>query len=1226
METTHEFPNFGGLPGFVAVQGKIYHHVRPSHKSSALHWLLHDGFMLDRIPRGNLAEGIPPAWIEAVRTALLRVNPFVQAVQNLAQRSINFPNTHLIINDSGTSPKIAALISFENTAVSDVSGRRLMLSHHNNSNYTISTVSRLWEPLAYPLFFPEATLGWGLHGSPSDIRRDLPRVENGQDGTTTQMWHYRARLLRDPRFSIFGRLACEYIVDMHTRDLENRLLYIQKGLERRRKAAAEDAVLMGQEEVTPSENVYLPASFLGSRRWASEQVSDSLAIAAACGEPNFFVTMTCNPDWPEIKSQLRPGQDYSDIPIVVVRVFKQKLRVLMNALKTMFPHVGKPVYTIQCVEFQKRGLPHAHILIKYPVPCNIPEFIDSVVSARMPTDPGDRQLVEKFMLHQHPSADRPPSRYCQKEHPDGTRTCRFNYPQPLAPETFIDHEGRVHYQRQKEEDCIVVPHCLPLIRMMKCHINFEVAGTSHLFQYLFKYIHKGPDRARYRVFDPDGEEVINEIEDYWNARYLLAVTSLSVHLENNPSNQQFDNGDGLGSLSKLERYFLRPDGVFHSRDGEKRFEALTFTDYYTTFRLAPYNPDRDNDPRFFRERPNGVNAPQLHVILGDKSHQHLARIETVRPTRGDVFYLRVILMNCPSRSFIDARTVAGTPYHTFQQAAIALGLFGDGNEALFAIEEGVATLRTPREIRVLFIHLLIHDCIEAPLQIWQQFGEYMSFDFTLRNNGLVDLGMNAALQEMAFFLAEYGKSLHQYGLPQPIERMAELTHELQRWAGREERLNLYADEISALFNAEQVALYDAVLSAVNRGIPFSKLRAARKIVLATATSAFAAQLYEGGRTTHSTFKVPVNEKNEMLKSAIDIGDSRSELIHEASLIIWDEAPMANRAVLSCVNDILKDIMGNDLPFGGKVIILLGDFRQTCPVIRGGSRAQVVSASIKSSPLWASFTVHRLIHPIRNAGDPPFSTFVNSIGDGGGPEVPLAGLSIVQDKEVLTNFVFPHEIILNPSACVTRSILAPTNAQVDDYNILILNRLEGDTRVYFAADSLKEVDEAALPAPEGILDYVQKFTPPGVPPHSVTIKVESVCRLLRNFSIDRGLVKNVRVVVKGVGAWLITVQVLREDGPMAEEILIPRITFQTELKSGHTLCRRQFPLAPAYATTFNSCQGLTLDRVGVDLTSPVFSHGQLYTAISRIRNRNDGMILLPPGEASTTNVTYHEILL
>src|SRR5882762_12006044 len=101
--------------------------------------------------------------------------------------------------------------------------------------------------------------------------------------------------------------------------------------------------------------------------------------------------------------------------------------------------------------------------------------------------------------------------------------------------------------------------------------------------------------------------------------------------------------------------------------------------------------------------------------------------------------------------------------------------------------------------------------------------------------------------------------------------------------------------------------------------------------------------------------------------------------------------------------------------------------------------------------------------------------------------------------------------------------------------------------------------------------------------------------------------------------------LQNNNP-AEDILIPRISFIYGLSSGHTLLRKQFPLAPAYATTFNSCQGLTLDRVGVDLTRPVFSHGQLYTALSRICHRSDVKIRLRPGECSMTNVTYREILV
>ena len=66
--------------------------------------------------------------------------------------------------------------------------------------------------------------------------------------------------------------------------------------------------------------------------------------------------------------------------------------------------------------------------------------------------------------------------------------------------------------------------------------------------------------------------------------------------------------------------------------------------------------------------------------------------------------------------------------------------------------------------------------------------------------------------------------------------------------------------------------------------------------------------------------------------------------------------------------------------------------------------------------------------------------------------------------------------------------------------------------------------------------------------------------------------------------------------------------------------------PFYATTFNSCQGLTLDIVGVDLTQPVFSHGQLYTALLHITHHSHAKIWLRPQETTTTNVTYEEILI
>jgi len=83
-----------------------------------------------------------------------------------------------------------------------------------------------------------------------------------------------------------------------------------------------------------------------------------------------------------------------------------------------------------------------------------------------------------------------PLKYCERWK-DGARICRFNYPKQIVPETTINDSSRVQYARYRKEDKNIVPHCLPLLRKFKSHMNVEIGGSGQLFQYLFKYIHKG---------------------------------------------------------------------------------------------------------------------------------------------------------------------------------------------------------------------------------------------------------------------------------------------------------------------------------------------------------------------------------------------------------------------------------------------------------------------------------------------------------------------------------------------------------------------------------------------------------------------------------------------------------------------------------------------------------------------------------------------------------------
>ena len=106
--------------------------------------------------------------------------------------------------------------------------------------------------------------------------------------------------------------------------------------------------------------IVLPSSFTGSDCHMSQLYQDSMAIAREFGPASYFITVTANPQWQEIQSALLLGQAANDRPDLVVRVFHKKLSLLLRHLKSVFGH---QVACVHAIEYQKRGLPHAHILL-----------------------------------------------------------------------------------------------------------------------------------------------------------------------------------------------------------------------------------------------------------------------------------------------------------------------------------------------------------------------------------------------------------------------------------------------------------------------------------------------------------------------------------------------------------------------------------------------------------------------------------------------------------------------------------------------------------------------------------------------------------------------------------------------------------------------------------------------------------------------------------------------
>ena len=296
----------------------------------------------------------------------------------------------------------------------------------------------------------------------------------------------------------------------------------------------------------------------------------------------------------------------------------------------------------------------------------------------------------------------------------------------------------------------------------------------------------GPDRAKFRIHTEGGsinEEPIDEIEEYWSGHYLSAteavwrilgynitqktpaVTALPIHLPNSPHYQRYHRLNSSPTLSNLEHYFARPEGTFFDGANQRDFKDLCYAEYFSHFRLQKFNETNMGKPGFYLERTNNQGAPAMHVIQRDPSRPHLSRLQSVHVSRGELFYLRSLLLSQPGTSWEDLRTIDGMVYSSFQAACLALGLFAERDEAQVCMQEAVDTLRTPQQLRVLFIHLLTNSCVNTPLQFWNEFRPNISEDFILVANGDIEQGCNEALKCLGSFLQGYGKCLNDFGLP-----------------------------------------------------------------------------------------------------------------------------------------------------------------------------------------------------------------------------------------------------------------------------------------------------------------------------------------------------------------------------------------------------------------------------------------------------------------------------
>jgi hypothetical protein len=190
METTASFPTADG--GMLAIQGRVYHRICPSHGNSPIRWMLIDGMHPDSVPHAQQTERVPAPWLDALSLALRTHNPLTRDLMAIHNQAIQPTILHIQLRDHGAAPEVAALISLDNTSISDLCLRSALTVWLDGTTKQIPITSPLWEPLAYPLLFPFSEPGWGLYSQEHDVNDRVRGSDTVPDHETpgTQIWWY----------------------------------------------------------------------------------------------------------------------------------------------------------------------------------------------------------------------------------------------------------------------------------------------------------------------------------------------------------------------------------------------------------------------------------------------------------------------------------------------------------------------------------------------------------------------------------------------------------------------------------------------------------------------------------------------------------------------------------------------------------------------------------------------------------------------------------------------------------------------------------------------------------------------------------------------------------------------------------------------------------------------------------------------------------------------------
>lgn len=326
------------------------------------------------------------------------------------------------------------------------------------------------------------------------------------------------------------------------------------------------------------------------------------------------------------------------------------------------------------------------------------------------------------------------------------------------------------------------------------------------------------------------------------------------------------------------------------------------------------------------------------------------------------------------------------------------------------------------------------------------------------------------------------------------------------------------------------------------------------------------------------------------------------MIRQCQCICYDEVSMVGKEVAECLNRYLQDVMGNHQPFGGKVVVFLGDFKQLMPVEPG----RRYPATVKSCSWWPQCRVLRFTKNWRAAAHPEFCDFLEDVGNGILQEVPVPAASRVQSLSNLLTSVYGNDMA---SMSGSRNlIMAFTLQTCQEVNNACMDAIPGEAFLAAAYDDTKDNRNPELYND----DYLASLPLHGVPPALLPLKIGARYMIIKNYNPTVGACNGVMCELMQFSRHLCQVKI--QSGIHTGRIIaLPRCSCHVSRENSglpFDFSRVQFPLMVAYCVSVHKSQGQSLMKVGIIIDQDSFAHGQVYTALSRTSGWANITVMLP----------------